>query len=147
MLKLGAELFTCGRSRFSDSIPGSFDPTAKVFIKVKLSGLARTLLAQLDTGAAWSVLQSDVAEELGLLDARGAERKKLLTPLGTREGHLIRLPFTLVADEGDSLETEGTFFICSDWPLDLTFLGYSGLLDSIRFALDPQANDFYFGAS
>jgi len=29
----------------------------------------------------------------------------------------------------------------------LTFLGYSGLLDRIRFALDPQANDFYFGAS
>lgn len=28
---------------------------------------------------------------------------------------------------------------------DLTFLGYSGPLDGIRFALDPQANDFYFG--
>ncbi len=33
----------------------------------------------------------------------------------------------------------------SDWPPGKTFLGYSGLLDSIRFALDPQRNHFYFG--
>jgi len=29
----------------------------------------------------------------------------------------------------------------------VSFLGYSGLLSNIRFALDPQANDFYFGPS
>ncbi len=61
------------------------------------------MIAQLDTGAAWSVLEPKVANLLG------------------------------------------TFFICSDWPDGRTFLGYSGLLDSIRFALDPQANHFYFG--
>lgn len=43
------------------------------------------------------------------------------------------------------LTTVGTFFVSQDWPSGLTFLGYSGLLDSIRFALDPQANHFYFG--
>jgi hypothetical protein len=26
-----------------------------------------------------------------------------------------------------------------------TFLGYSGLLERIRFAVDPQQNNFYFG--
>lgn len=31
------------------------------------------------------------------------------------------------------------------WPDGMSFLGYSGLLDSLRFAVDPQANDFYFG--
>ena len=147
MLKLDAELFTSGRSRFSDRVPGSLDPTAKVYVKIKLGGLERTLLAQLDTGAAWSVLESDVAAELGLLNRVDEEKKRLLTPLGMREGHLVRLPFALVADEGDSLHTEGVFFVCGDWPLDLTFLGYSGLLDRIRFALDPQANHFYFGSS
>jgi hypothetical protein len=147
VLKLGADLFTHGRSKFSDSVPGRSEPTAKVYVKLKLGGLQRPLLAQLDTGAAWSVLDSGIAEELGLLDGPIEERRKLRTSLGIRDGHLVRLPFILVADEGQSLEAEGVFFICRDWPVDLTFLGYSGLLDSIRFALDPQANHFYFGAS
>ncbi len=147
MLKLDAEPFTCGRSRFSDRVPGSLDTTAKVYVKIKLGGLERTLLAQLDTGAAWSVLERDVADELGLLDRVDEEKRRLLTPYGMREGHLVRLPFALIADEGDSLDTEGVFFICGDWPVGLSFLGYSGLLDSIRFALDPQANHFYFGSS
>ena len=126
MLRLGADLFTSGRSKFSDSVPGRMEPTAKVYVKLRIGGVDRTVLAQLDTGAAWSILDSGIAEELG---------------------HLVRLPLTLVADEGESLETEGIFFVCRDWPVDLTFLGYSGLLDSIRFALDPQVNHFYFGSS
>lgn len=69
----------------------------------------------------------------------------LHTRFGTKHGHLVRIPFTFVAEEGESLETEGTFFITPDWPESLNFLGYSGLLDSLRFALDPQVNHFYFG--
>jgi hypothetical protein len=69
----------------------------------------------------------------------------MLTPLGVIHGHLVRVPFTLPADEGEDLALTGTFLVSDDWPSGLTFLGYSGLLDSIRFALDPQANDFYFG--
>jgi hypothetical protein len=146
LLKLGDVLFTQGRSKFSDSIPGRFEPTAKVYVKLRLPGVERTVLAQLDTGAAWSILDTGIAKELRLLDGSEGERRRLRTPFGTRDGHLVRLPLTLVADEGDSLETEGVFFVCRDWPVDLTFLGYAGLLDSIRFALDAQANHFYFGA-
>jgi hypothetical protein len=51
---------------------------------------------------------------------------------------------TFLSDQGDPLDTYGTFFVSPDWP-GHTFLGYSGLLDSIRFALDPQVNHFYFG--
>jgi hypothetical protein len=67
------------------------------------------------------------------------------TWLGRRKGRLVRLPFIFAADEGDDFPNEGTFFITPDWPEGVTFLGYSGLLDSIRFALDPQVNDFFFG--
>jgi hypothetical protein len=69
----------------------------------------------------------------------------MLTSFGIKEGVLLRVPLKIVADEGESLDITGTFFVASDWPEGLTFLGYSGLLDSIRFALDPQVNDFYFG--
>jgi hypothetical protein len=57
----------------------------------------------------------------------------------------VRVGFTLIAEKGDPLATEGAFFVTEDWPDGLNFLGYSGCLDSIRFALDPQANHFYFG--
>jgi len=60
-------------------------------------------------------------------------------------GYLVRLPLTLWADEGEDLQLDGTFFVSDNWPDGMTFLGYSGLLDALRFAVDPQANDFYFG--
>jgi hypothetical protein len=53
---------------------------------------------------------------------------------------------TLIADDGDSLRIDATVFVSSDWPRRAgTFLGYSGLLERIRFAVDPQKNDFFFG--
>jgi len=70
---------------------------------------------------------------------------QLSTRFGLIRGTLVSLKVTFVAGEGRSLDTFGTFFISPDWPPGRTFLGYSGLLDSIRFALDPQKNHFYFG--
>jgi len=51
---------------------------------------------------------------------------------------------SLVADEGRSLEVDATFFISQSWRGG-TFLGYTGLLDRLRIALDSPANLFYFG--
>jgi hypothetical protein len=51
---------------------------------------------------------------------------------------------TILADDGESLEVQATVFVSRDWPAG-TFLGYSGFLERIRFAVDPQQNDFHFG--
>ena len=102
-------------------------------------------LAQVDTGAAWSVLAPDVAEAAQISVASG-DPTRLSTRFGIKDGHLVRASLTFEADEGDPLVTEATFFVAQDWPEGMTFLGYSGLLDSMRFALDPQANHFYFGS-
>lgn len=144
MLKHGQGWFTNGRAKFLDSNPEGWEPTAKVYVKVQISGLSRVLLAQIDTGAAWSVLSPELAREAGIT-IRDGSPTFLNSRLGRIQGHIVRVPFSLVADEGDSLETAGAFFISPDWPPRQIFLGYSGLLDSIRFALDPQVNDFYFG--
>lgn len=143
MLILDGQRFTSGRSSFFDQHPKFLEPTAKVFVKVAFSGLSRPLLAQLDTGAAFSTLEVEVAEELGLFDLRG-QTARLSTRLGSIGGHLIRLPLSLRADEGDSLHIEATFFVSRDWR-GATFLGYIGLLDRLRIALDSPSNLFYFG--
>ena len=56
----------------------------------------------------------------------------------------MRAPVSLVADVGESPDLDATFFVSADWRQG-TFLGYSGLLERIRFAIDPYRNLFYFG--
>lgn len=144
MLKLNGESFTTGRSQFRDQAPGITEPTAKVYVQVELPGIDNaTLLAQLDTGAAYSTLGTEWAEALGVLDG-GGHPITLDTRLGKFSGRLERIPLTLIAEEGESLEIEALFFVCREWS-GKTFLGYTGLLEHIRFALDPPSNFFYFG--
>lgn len=69
---------------------------------------------------------------------------RISTRLGTIGGQLIRLPLTLIAEEGASLGVDATFFVSRQWR-GPTFLGYTGLLDRLRKGLDPLANMFYFG--
>ncbi len=145
MLRLGRESFTTGRSRFADHSPAAKDPTAKIYVRVAFEP-GSEVLAQLDTGAAWSVLAPDLARSLGVT-ARTGDPARMRTSLGVMDGYLVRIPLTLWADEGENLSLDGTFFVSESWPEGMTFLGYSGLLDSLRFAVDPQANDFYFGLS
>ena len=144
MLKLAGVTFTQGRSTFLDHHSKVPEPTAKIYVRLLLGDIRLAVDAQVDTGAAWSVLDPETAQSLGLLDSDGP-LTSIETRFGRMEGRLVRIPVLFVADEGEALDTEGTFFISPDWPPGRTFLGYSGLLDSIRFALDPQANQFYFG--
>jgi hypothetical protein len=141
MLKLDDEIFASGRARYRDRRPDAFEPTAKIFVRVDLAGLE--MLAQIDTGAAYSTLETPVAEALDILD-RDGQPATLDTRLGIVAGRLERVPITLLADEGEALDIEAAFFVSRKWQ-GKTFLGYSGLLDHIRIALDPLSNLFYFG--
>ncbi|MFQ5791256.1 MAG: hypothetical protein ACE5JI_12365 [Acidobacteriota bacterium] len=142
LLKLEGNVFAGGRSRFLD-FHGGTEPTPKIFVKVLPGDTPIPLLAQLDTGAAWSVLDGEIAEALGFLEQPGPS-VGLSTRSGTIEGKLIRAPVTILADEGESFEVEATLFVSRDWAYG-NFLGYSGFLERIRFAVDPSTNDFYFG--
>ena len=135
--------FSGGRSKFLDHHPRFSEPTAKVFVNVAFPGLSRDWLAQVDTGAAYSILEQDVARSLGLLRG-GGPFSRLSTRLGDLRGRLLRVPLKILADEGSSLEFEATFFVSPDWHGG-TFLGYSGLLDRLRIGLDSPRSLFYFG--
>ena len=143
MLLLDGQRFTSGRSRFLDQHPRFLEPTAKVFVKVAFPGIKDAVMAQVDTGAAYSMLETEVAEALGLFGWQG-KVSRVSTRLGTVGGRLLRIPLALVADEGRSLDLEATFFVSRDWT-GVTFLGYAGLLDRLRIALDSPSNLFYFG--
>jgi len=69
---------------------------------------------------------------------------KLSTAYGEVTGTIQRQTISLVAEQRDSLEIDASVFVTADWRYG-NFLGYSGLLDRIRFAFDPGTNSFYFG--
>ncbi len=134
--------FSVGRTSYFDTLGGP-KAIAKIYIRLFPGDVEVPILAQVDTGAAWSILERDIAEGLGLLDESGPP-VSLSTRKGTVNGRLVRVPMTILADEGDSLRVEATLFVSQDWEQG-NFIGYCGFLERIRFAVDPQTNDFYFG--
>lgn len=138
------EPFTTGRASFADVHPDSPEATAKIYVRIEPHGFGVPVLAQLDTGAAWSILNAEIAEELELLDGEG-EPVEMSTGRGPVHGRLEVVTITILAEEGHSLEVNATVVISSDWQ-GPTFLGYTGLLERIRFAIDPQASHVHFGS-
>ena len=134
--------FTTGMSAYLDADPGQGSETSRIHVKVEFDGV--TVLALLDTGASWSVLNAELAQALGLFE-RDGESARISSRAGTIDGKLVRAATTLVADEGESIEIDSTVFVSSDWP-EGNFIGYTGFLEKIRFAIDPGSNSFVFGA-
>ncbi|MCP4654326.1 MAG: hypothetical protein GY856_02790 [bacterium] len=64
---------------------------------------------------------------------------------GRVEGDLYRHTITLVAEIGESLQIDAVVFVPLNWH-GPCFLGYAGVLERIRFAVDPRNNHFHFGA-
>jgi hypothetical protein len=137
--------FCTGRARFLDAQPGRPARTSSVYVRVLPEGAQFEVVALLDTGARWSILEEPVARELGLLNAeRERHEETLNTRFGNITGFVTRVPMTLVAEEGPSLEVEATVFVSADWPAG-TFLGYQGCLERVNFAVDSASQTFFFG--
>ncbi len=64
--------------------------------------------------------------------------------MGMIQGALYREMLRIPADEGEPLDVEASVFLSPDWR-GPNFIGYQGLLQRIRFAVDPGENLFYFG--
>ena len=94
MLTLEDQPFTTGRCRYTDA-DGRSDGAAKICIKVVPGDWQSPVLAILDTGADWSVLNTEIAEDLGLFGIDG-ESITLSTRFGTIAGHLVPARVTLI---------------------------------------------------
>ena|SRR5215471_2332109 len=63
---------------------------------------------------------------------------------GPSSNHPLRGWYMIFAEQGESLNIEASVFVAADWYLG-NFLGYTGFLERLRFAVDPGTNTFYFG--
>ena len=65
------EDFSTGRSKYHDHDPDPQGATAKIWVKITHASFGQPILALLDTGAAWSILDAEIADELDLFDNDG----------------------------------------------------------------------------
>jgi hypothetical protein len=130
-----------GRAHYLSNVEG---PTGELIVAVECRLGSRTaeVIALVDTASQWCILPPALAFALGYTpDPEGDTR--LHTRFGLLAGELVRLPIVFVADEGEPAAVEATGFLSPDWP-GPAVIGWSGCLERMRFAFDPQENYLYF---
>jgi hypothetical protein len=133
-----------GRSTYlADALQGAH----RLFITVacRVGSLPGRTYALLDTAGEWCVLTPAQATELGLEPGADLPPAVLSTRFGAIRGRIERLPVTLLAQEGEDLTLDATWFVSEDWP-GPPVIGWKGCLERLRFALDPDDESFYFGS-
>jgi hypothetical protein len=98
----------------------------------------------LDTGASRCILDWETAVRAGLHQLSGRVARRALGG-NVFNGYTHELQLLLPADDGLDLVL-ATSVWASEAFKGPNLIGYGGLLEKIRFALDPQSNLFYFGA-
>lgn len=146
---LVAAAFSTGVTTYEDSYPGD-EGNARIVLSVSIERRISTQ-AIVDTGAPWCILDPELAREVGVSDDGGYTPATRLSIRGfSYTGSLHAMSIGLRDErEGDDLEIPATVFVPTIRPGETwrhpNFLGLTGLLDRIRFAVDPAENAFYFG--
>ena len=121
------------------------DPFQPALAGAVITGIYATAVALLDSGADWCVAPPELRDALGLDGTPDPSTPPLLSRFGTIHGRLERLSVRFLADEGEPLEVETTWFISADWN-GPAVLGWKGCLERMRYTSDPREgrNAFYF---
>jgi len=117
----------------------------RIVVLVEAEGIK--LPAVVDTGAPWSIISPKRAADAGVDVTAGIRASHPLNVRGIRyQGWICRLSIRLVAEEGQDLYLEPPVFIpeAAEWLLP-NFIGLTGFLSNMRWAVDPGENLFYFG--
>jgi hypothetical protein len=142
---IGPGKFAHGLSSYIDRFGKDQNTRIVVFVRFKNAHFTAAIV---DTGAPWCIWNPEEAEALDLDNADYYEEQNLHIRGINYSGGLYRIPVSLEAEEGSGIEA--TVFVPrlkpdEEW-LHPNFLGLSGFLNRIRFAIDPENNHFYFAS-
>lgn len=120
----------------------------RLFVPVLIEGIETN--AVIDTGGAYLLLHPEIALALELDTGSGLEVRTIAVRGQTYSGALHRVSLTFPATAGEGLAFEATAFVPDLAPGEVwtlpTYLGWHGCLERLRFAVDPVAEQFFFGA-
>ena len=121
------------------------EPHPRIYVEFRPAGAdpEPAFPALLDTGGHYCILNEEVATLVRdqLTDRLG--EAILHTAHGKLRGELYILGIELIAHVGETLDLDVVAFIAPEWR-GPSFLGYLGMLDRLRFAIEPETNRFYF---
>lgn len=122
-------------------------------IQCRFGGLEITENAYLDTGAFWSIINKPTLEMTGIYDPNRNKDQPYRVRGNKLYGYLERMNVLILSDDkwGEDLLINSTFFVTDDH-YGPNVIGYNGMLDHIKFALQPsikvgQDNLFLFAQS
>ena len=119
----------------------------RIYVQFRPAGVDPKIffLALLDPGAHYCILNQRVVELIEDQLVEDIGEADLRTSHGLVRGRLHRYRIELLAEVGEDLEIEATLFVSPDWNAP-SFLGYTGVLDRLRWAVNPTGNRIYFGS-
>lgn len=142
--------FAQGVTTYRDDDPSQIH--SRIIVPVRFNNDSQEVLAVVDTGAPWCILSpSDAVAAAIDYQNEGEWGHSLIIRGSNISGWLcMDIPVHIDAERGTGISVPSTIFIPElelgqIWNLP-NFLGLSGFLERIRFAVDPGTNLFYFGA-
>jgi hypothetical protein len=140
------EIFATAAAEYFTGEPDTAT-ASRLMIKIAIEG--QPTIAVVDTGAPYLICSPELTPQLEpyLTDPVGKTR---LTIRGVEyRGTLYLLTMEFLANRGENLLVPTTVFIPhlppgEAWNLP-SFLGFTAALDRVRFAIDPETTQFYFG--
>lgn len=139
--------FIQGMVRYSDAYPDN--PGSRIVVGVTLGNGVSLTHAIIDTGAPWCIFGPKWVEAVGIDYQQNFQERPFWVRGDKYQGWLCRMAIGLEAEKGESLTVDATVFVPKledqEWRHP-NFIGLSGFLERIRFAIDPDNNYFYFGA-
>lgn len=120
----------------------------RIFIQIEVEDFP--IEAVLDTGGIYCVLHPVMAEQIGFDQSEAVGTHSQRIRGFSFDGNLFKAKLTIQAEEGSGLLQEVTVFVPDvtedEWGDLPSFLGLTGCLEFIRFAIDPGNDQFFFSS-
>lgn len=141
------DIFSTGMGYYNDNPDSGSEVSARIVIQVQIAKKKTTAI--LDTAAPYVICSPDIAKEAELDPSDSFEDYETIVRGIKLKGGLLRAPIQFIAAEGNSLSIEAVIFVPDSEKAPIfnfpSFIGLTGCLEWIRFAVDPSNETFYFG--
>lgn len=140
------EPFATGAAAYVYVPASEREETPRITLDVLIGNLRTS--AFVDTGGVYLICSPQIAAALNLDPVDGMPVPALLFRGMPMRGVLHRVPLTILASQGDTITFEATAFVpdsSTEWSNFPCVLGIYLCLERLRFAVDPQAEIFFFG--
>jgi hypothetical protein len=142
--------FAVGSSIYEDHYSGYESQNHIVITLAIAQDKSLSIKAIIDTGAKWCIINPEIAEvwEKHFFHVYASTQPMTIRGIPF-EGKIAHANVVLNASHGGDLILEARFFIPTLSPSEIwsmpNFIGLDGLLNYMRFAIDPSENALYFG--